>query len=291
VTFDLTISIPLLYWLFVVRDGKAPAITLAPLFVLCTFVATAMVPRPQQQFLTDLRRVAVPLAALATVTVMVHRLRASRGRNAIRTLLGDSRVAAVVESEIAIVSYAVGGWRMKPEPVEGRAITFHERSGWAGVLACIFVLIAAEGVAMHLFLSRFSPFAAWGWTILDLWAVMWLLGDYHALRLRRSVLTSSELLIRLGMRWAVDIPLRSIASIDEIRHEREWKRRDVMRLSILDEPRWLITLSEPVVARGLAGFRREIRALAILPDDDEVISALRIASSPAPPDDGSSARR
>ena len=291
VTFDVTITIPLLYWLFVVRAGKAPLITLAPLFVLCTFLATAMVPRPQQQFLSDLRRVAVPVAEVALVVAVGRRLRATRGRDPIRALLGDSRVAEVVESEIAILSYAVAGWRMKPEPVEGRAITFHERSGWPGVLACIFVLIAAEGVAMHLFLARVSAVAAWSWTMLDLWAVIWLLGDYHALRLQRSVLTSSALQIRLGLRWAVDIPLSSIASIDEIRHEREWRRRDVMRLAILEEPRWLITLHEPIVAKGLAGFRREIRALAMLPDDEEAISALRLALSQVTPRDGSSAHR
>jgi hypothetical protein len=43
----------------------------------------------------------------------------------------------------------------------------------------------------------------------------------------------------------------------------------VLKIAILDEPRWLITLREPVIARGMAGIRKEIRALAILPDRDD----------------------
>ena len=127
--------------------------------------------------------------------------------------------------------------------------------------------------------------------MLDLWAVIWLLGDYHALRLHRSVLTADTLEIRLGMRWSADVPLSSIASIEEVRKEKDWKRRDVMRLAMLDDPRWLVVLHEPVVAKGLAGFRREIRALALLPDDDEAISALRLATSARQRRDAPSALR
>src|SRR6476619_5286423 len=55
VTFDLTITIPLLYWFVVVRPGHARAITLAPLFVLCTSAAAVILPRGDQAFLHQLR--------------------------------------------------------------------------------------------------------------------------------------------------------------------------------------------------------------------------------------------
>jgi hypothetical protein len=271
ITFDLTITIPLLYWLFVVRAGKAPAITLAPLFVLCTFAASALVPNP---FVRDLARFAVPLAELAVIAAIVHRIRRGRGTNPL-----ENRVFDIIESEVMMVVYAFAGWRMKPAEVEGRAITFHERSDWSTILAAIFVLIAAEGIGMHLLLAMWSPYAAWAWTALDLWAVMWLLGDYHALRLRRSSLTADALHIHLGMRWSVSIPLTSIESVHEIRDESEWRRRDVLKVAILDEPRWLITLCEPVTAKGLAGFRKEIRALALRPDEDDVITAMQRAAA------------
>ena len=280
ITFDLTISIPLLYWFFVVRGGKARPLTIVPVFLIGTMIATRLIPGDQQQFLRQLGWVVVPAAELLLVGALVHRVIATRKQRststdpyeriatAAKALAGEGLVADVVTSEIATFYYALFGWKQQPEPRE-RAFTVHERNGWGTILICIYVMIAAEGLAMHLFLSRWSVLAAWSWTALDLWAVLWLLGDYHGLRLRRSWIDDDALHIHYGLRWTVTIPRELIASVDEIRNESEWKRKDVLKLAILDEPRWLITLREPVIARGMAGIRKEIRALAILPDQDD----------------------
>jgi hypothetical protein len=281
VTFDLTITVPLLYWFFVVRPRKAPAMTLAPVFMICTILAAAVVPRANQQFLRDLSRFAVPAAELLLIGAIVHRLRRGSGENAIRRVLGDNRIADLVESELMMLAYAFGGWWMKPAEPEGRAITFHERSGWGTILAGILVLLTAEGLGMHLLLGQWSTTAAWVWTALDLWAAAWLLGDYHAMRLRRSDLTADSLHLRLGMRWQLSVPLTSIESIEAVGSEEEWKRRGVLKAAMLDEPRWLVTLREPMVARGIAGLRKEVRAIAMLPDEDDAISGLRTAVSAA----------
>lgn len=291
VTFDLTVSIPLLYWFFIVRTGNARPLTIAPLFLAGTLVASLLVPQDEQQFLRQLRAIGVPLAEVLLLAALVRRVAATRELSA-RTLLGDGRVAEIVASEMAVLYYAVFGWRAKPEETRGTVVTFHERAGWGSVLACIFVVLAAEGVGMHLLLSRWSSVAAWTWTALDVWGALWLLGDYHALRLRRSFIDDDALHLRYGLRWSAVIPLAQIASVDEIRAESEWKRKDVLKVAMLEEPRWLVTLSEAVVVRGLAGLRKEVRALALLPDDEE---SLRRALSAAPrvpcPDEPPSALR
>jgi hypothetical protein len=43
---------------------------------------------------------------------------------------------------------------------------------------------------------------------------------------------------------------------------------------LLDEPRFLIRLKEPVVARGIGGLRKTIDAIAILPDDESALDSL-----------------
>lgn len=255
VTFDLTITLPLLYWFFVVRGGKARPLTIVPVFLLGTLIATRLIPADQQQFVHQIKWLIVPVAELLLIVSVVR-----SGANGL--------VANVVRSEISMFYYAFFGWKQQPEPRE-RAFTVHERSGWGTILIGIFVLIAAEGVAMHLFLARWKPMAAWGWTGLDLWAVIWLLGDYHGLRLRRSWIDDDALHIRYGLRWTVTIPREQILSVDQIRNESEWKRKDVLKMAMLDEPRWLITLREPIVAQGMAGIRKTIRAVAILPDRDD----------------------
>ena len=51
---------------------------------------------------------------------------------------------------------------------------------------------------------------------------------------------------------------------------------------MLDEPRWLITLHEPVIAQGLVGIKKTIRAVALLPDDDRFVSDALIACASCP---------
>jgi len=276
VTFDLTITIPLLYWFFVVRPGHARPLTLATLFVVCTMVAALMIPRSQQFFLHDLKYL-VALLEVVLVATLVRRIRR-----------GEGVVAGAVASEITILYYAFFGWRKRAEDVDGRAVTFHERSGWGSIVACVIVLIAAEGIAAHLFLSTWSAKAAWAWTALDLWGMAWLIGDYHALRLRRSWLDDRAFHLRLGLRWNATIALDNIESVAPVQNESEWKRRGVLRIAMLDEPRWLVTLREPVVVNGIMGIRKTVHALALLPDDDQFISAVRSASDP---DSGCAARR
>lgn len=70
-----------------------------------------------------------------------------------------------------------------------------------------------------------------------------------------------------------------IASIEEIRDESEWKRRDALKVAILDAPRILVTFREPVVLRGLAGLRKTVNAVALLPDPEDALSVLRRAFS------------
>lgn len=292
VTFDLTISIPLLYWFFVVRTGKARALTIAPVFLLGTMTASAVIPRAEQQFLRQLGAVIVPFAEVLLAGALVRRIAKARKERstssdpyerihaAARTLAGEGLVADVIASEIAMLYYATFGWRLRAEEPRGTTLTFHERSGWGSILACIFVLIAAEGLGMHLLLSRWSPIAAWAWTGLDLWAAVWLLGDYNALRLRRSFLDDDALHLRFGMRWSVTIPRELIASIDEVRAESDWKRKGVLKVSLLEEPRVLITLREPVVAHGMAGLRKTITVVALRPDQEDAFSSWPRETSP-----------
>jgi hypothetical protein len=290
VTFDLTITLPLLYWFFVVRPGHARALTIAPVFLVGSAIATFVVPRGEQQFLHELGMFAGSAVELLLITALVRRVAALRRDNfatddpyariatAAHAIAGGGRVGDVIASETAMFYYALFCWRKQPRATS-QTLTFHQRSGWGTIVACILMMIVFEGIGMHFLLGRWSTKAAWDWTALDLWAIVWFLGDYHALRLRHSTLDDGALTLRYGLRWSIAIPLDEIASVEAIQNEREWKRRGVLKVAMLEEPRWLVTLKTPRVANGLAGIRRTVDALALLPDDDDAINALRIATS------------
>jgi hypothetical protein len=289
VTFDLTVTIPLLYWWMIVKPGRAHAITIAPLFILGTLAAGWLLPRGQRDFVEQLRMIGLPLVELFVIVAVVARVRALRRSrsgstdayeriaHSVRAIAGDSRVAEVVASEMTILYYAFFGWTKAPDNRDGHNFTVHQRAGWATVVACIIVLVIAESIGMHLLISMWSPLAAWIWTGLDIWAVVWLLGDLNGLRLRPSWIDADGLHIRYGLRWSVTVPFGDIAAVAEVRAESEWKRRDVLRVAMLEEPRWLIQLRTPVTARGMAGLRKTITGIALLADDDEALTSVRRA--------------
>jgi hypothetical protein len=291
VTMDLMLTIPLLYYLVIVRMRVARPITLVPVFVACAAVATLVLPRAYQQTQHALRLVVAPVEVVLIILIIrklvamrrheTHGDPAERFRAAADQILGNGPVSAFVATEVAIIWYAFFGWNRKPEISEGsHAFTVHERSGWGSVVACFIVLIFAESIGLHLLLRIWIHGAAWIVTSLDAYGVVWLLGDYNALRLRPSAITNAMLRIRYGLRWSVDVPRDQIVAIRAAKGEADWKRRGVLKVAMIDDPRYIIELREPVVAVGLVGMKKRIDAIAISPDDDSVIAELDQPSIP-----------
>jgi hypothetical protein len=279
VTFDLTITIPLLYYFFVVRGGQAKAITIVPLFVACMALAAIIIPRGQQAFLHQLRLVAAPLD-IVTIVLVVRRIAAMRRAgsapddvyeridHAARGIFGNGPAAAFVTTEVTLIYYALFAWRAQPRvPADARAVTIHKRSEWGTIVACIIVLIAFESVGLHLLVQHWSAKAAWILTALDVYGVLWLIGDYHAMRLRPTLAGRDAIEFRHGLRWSVTVSRDNIASVDTIESEADWKRKATVKFALLDAPRTMIRLREPVVAHGLAGIRKRVDSIAILADD------------------------
>jgi len=152
-------------------------------------------------------------------------------------------------------------------PEDAVAITLHERSGWGTVVACFVVLIVFETAGVHLLIQHWSRIAAWTFTALDAYAVWWIIGDYLALRLRPTLVRPDAIELRYGFRLTATIPRTNIAAVEPISDEAQWKRKGTVKLALLEQPKYLIRLREPVVAKLIAGIRRSVDAIAILPDD------------------------
>ncbi len=283
VTTDLTLTIPFVYYLTVVRPGHARAITIAPVFVLGVAVAARLVPHGQQSFVQQLRFVAAPLE-LVTLALIARRVMTMRRAGsaaaddplarisaACREVFGGNPLATFVAFEVTTLYYALFTWRKKA-PREGYSV--HERSGWGAIVAVFLFLIAAEGVGMHLLVRQWLPSGAWLWTALDLYGALWLLGDYQALRLRRITLGDDALHLRFGLRASAAVPYTAIAAVEP--RDGAWeKRKGTLKVAIADDPRTMIRLREPITIQSIAGMRKTIDTIAILPDGDEFEGELR----------------
>jgi len=285
-TCDLTTSLPLLWWLFAVRPGRAGAVTLIPIFVIGVAVASRIMPPAQHAFVDQLRYIAAPLdlVTIALIARRVARIRHIDGsgdpidriERACAELFG-SRAGGVVAFEISMLYYAFFGWR-KRAPL---GFTVHQRNGWATLVGVLVFLMGVESVAAHLVIQLWSVKAAWIVTTLDIYGLLWLLGDYQALRLRPTHIDGDTLVLNYGLRWHAAIPLAAVIAIEPVRNEADWKRKGVLKVAMLDEPRLLIRFATPQTVHGLAGMTRTIDAVAMLADDDAGFAAALRAATPA----------
>ena len=292
VTFDFCVTIPALYYALVVRRGAHPA-TLIPVFGGGMILARLVVPRGHQEFLHSLAPLGsvLDLVLLAVVFARVRRISrvlrtADAGdpvekiRVACEGIFGAGRLAGFLSAEIAILWYALFSWRRTTAHAETRrrpspdGLTFYRASGWPTVLAVVFLLIAGEGFGAHLLLSRWSIRAAWTFTALDFYSVLWLLGDFQALRLRPATFDGETLRLRFGLRWSAEIDASNIETVARLAPGEFPKSRDTLRFSMLDEPRYAIRFREPVAFRGIAGLQRRVRAVGVLPDGAADFEAL-----------------
>lgn len=290
ITFDLCITIPFLYYLFVVRPGHAAPLSLVPVFVASLLIARAVVPTPHQEFLGQLWYLLIPVEG-GVVIYIAFKVRAatmvSRGEEDILRRIemitaelagGKSRATQLASMELASIYVGLLGWWIDTPRARGLAsTTFHHHAGWGSIVACIITVLAAEMIGVHLLLQQWSHTAAWVVTALELWGVLWLLGDFHAFRLRPFVVTEETIELRFGFRWTAIFPRALVTKVEPlspVEAERLKETGTHLRLAFLDDPQHLIHLSEPIRVDGPFGITRQVTSIGLTPDDRSVLDHL-----------------
>ena len=284
-TLDLLVTVPLAYWFLAVRGAGFPRVSVLPVFVL-SVAATRFVPGLESgRLLPWLEWVAIPAELLLLTIVARRALGMSRAlareggsdaleslRRAAFELVEVERAAEIIAYEAAVLWYALAGGGRREAPA-GEAFGVRRRSGYGPILAALLMAAAVEAIAVHLFVRHWSVVAAWILTGFTAYAVVWLIGDFRALGRRTILLTEDELVVCLGLRWTVRVPLSQILSV-RVPSVRESSgpsvsasRPDHLRAVILGAERQIVELASELVAVGFYGIRRRVRSIGLSVDD------------------------
>jgi hypothetical protein len=295
ITLDLTVFLPAAFWLLVVRRGAAPLGSVLVVFLLSLGAAAALLPPDRQSHASRIAVLAIPaeLALGAMLALRVVRLR--RGLRAARAVcpefedalaqameetLGSGRVARLLTAEILVLYFAFLGWRRRPRSGDVEcAVTHHRGSGWLAVLAALAMVLVAEAIALHLVVRLWSPRAAWALTGLSIYSLVWLAGDYRALVLRPTVLAGDALLLRVGMRWRAEIPVRAIRAL-RTPVASDAGSSGFVRATVLGPPRFVLELAAPVPVVGPFGARRLASGVGLQLDGTGLREALAARGIP-----------
>jgi hypothetical protein len=284
ITFDLLVSVPLLYWFLVVRRTRVPALTVIPLIALGAAAAYQVLPDRYHGWLA-LAAIAVPAAAetvvlgLAVVRArrMVRLLRAAPPtsdpfdgfREALRETVGSRLVANVIASEVALVWYALFSWGARPRVGAGElAFTNDRRTGAAGLLFGLAVASMMEIPVVHVLIAQAREAAAWVLTVASGYTLLWILGFARALRLHPVTMAADAMRLRVGLVWDVTIPYAAIASVDDApRPPVDRAEPGYLHAAFAGTPQTLLTLAAPADAHGMYGWTKRVRRIGVYVDD------------------------
>lgn len=286
VTFDLTVMVPLLFYLFLVRKKRSWT-WLFPVILISFLTAHWILPEHEQEVLhtltTGLIVVEIAFAALIIVKFirLVHCFRSldisvpwlERFEIAIYQSWGKGKLSRFILSEFSIFYYvfASPARTAGPSTENGQRFAYRQNSGYTGIYFMVLHALVLEGIGVHFLLQMWSGTAAIIHAALSVYGIIYLTGDYRALGQRPILITGGQLLIRTGVRKHVTIPVQEIEEIlpGRVNFEADKNRRDIFKAILMefDPPQLEIVLKRPVQATGMWGSTYDVSKVYVTVDD------------------------
>ena len=282
VAIDLTLGIPALVYFLLVRPKKISILILFPVFMISLWIATVMLPIAHQNFLGFEKKI-IPLFEVVLIAYVFTKIRKIRQRyreikaneyfflDSVRQAVSDvfhgNKVVNVLLTELLLMYLAVAGWFRKfdSNSLEYAGFTYHRKSSYSTILGVMIALLCIETVAFHIILLHWSKVAAIILTGLSIYSLLWLVGDFHAIRLQPVLITQDNIQLRIGLRWKATIPISNISSVD-IGSGPPRKTKGYVRASVLGA-RLVLNLNQPATMKGLFGMERQASRIGLSIDD------------------------
>jgi hypothetical protein len=273
IALDLTLTAAAATWWLGVRGAGLPRRTPLVVFGAGVLTARLLLPAPAAHLALG-AGLALELLVFATVVVraprLLRRLREGadlplllRLADALEDVGVPRLIARILTTEIATTGLALTGW-FRRAPRTG--FTVHRTHCAIASNVVLIGLVALETFVVHLLLARVSPVAAWIATACSIYALLWLIGDAHALRLGRIRVERDAVVIEIARRWAAVIPRRAIVAVHRETAVAPGAVDRTIDLSI-ETPTVVLELSAPATARGPFGLTRTGARVALTVDD------------------------
>jgi hypothetical protein len=208
-----------------------------------------------------------------------------RLRGGLRGKLRSRAAADSLARELSLLACAFFLWRRSPASTSlaptAQVFTIHQRSHYGAFLSVILFVAFVETVAVHLLLRRASPTIAYLLSGLSLYGIIWLLGDFRALRLRPTFVQAGTLHIRVGLRAQVRVALHDIEGIETLITAAEPDRHapNYARCTAFGPPELLVRLRKPAAVERMIGGIRNVSCIGLKLDDEAAFRDLIVAAT------------
>jgi hypothetical protein len=295
VALDLTLTATVLFWATLVRTDRVSSAFIAPFLVASAAISWWLLADRVATLTTLLLGIvaAVELIAIGLLLFnagrIIKKYRAVRSdgasfdeslSQAVAPVIGNRLITDMLVTEASILYHAVFGWGDEPpKSCAGTEVfSYHEENGWKTVAVSLCAMLLVELVPVHILLSTWQPVAAWIVSALSIYSLLWVIGDYHAIRLTPVRLTDERLEVRIGRRWSVDIDVDQISSIEVVNGSFDEDESSAVDISLIGAPDVILEVRDEHELTGPFGIRKGFKTLALSMDNpSEFIRAVERA--------------
>lgn len=186
----------------------------------------------------------------------------------VKTRVGDHLLIRILVSEIMMLVYAFGSWRKK-QIVDSNSFTLHKNSSVIAFYAMLIHAIVFESIGFHWFLHEKSFLLSIVLLILNIYTVVYFIGEIQAIRLNPLRFHKDGLSVSLGLTRKIFIPYVDI-------QEQQWGTELVPQKETLEfiandlekqPPHVILTFHKPLEATMFMGMKKEFSSVAIRVDE------------------------
>lgn len=173
IPYDLILTAPLLFFLLE-RKSAISKLRAVPFFIGGTIIASYLLPENGQEHLSIIKSYAVPVVEFVMLAILIGKIRkainifrshsvasadfSSISKTSVLELLGKSRFASFISSEISMICYALISWKKKKH--KSNDFTNYRENARIALAGAFLMVVFIETFAIHVLLSKWSIIAA-----------------------------------------------------------------------------------------------------------------------------------
>ncbi|WGH75765.1 hypothetical protein P8625_00970 [Tenacibaculum tangerinum] len=281
ITFDLLLTVPLVY-LLLIRKTNIPKTTVVPFLIVGIIICSLILPTENHYYLNLFKTWVLPIVELSILFFVIFNIRKAIKRYKLNKtesfdffttlkstcyeILPKGAVIPIV-TEIAVFYYGFVHW--KKRKLKDNEFTYHKDSGTVPLLIAIILIITIETITLHILLAKWNTAVAWILTFFSIYSGIQIFGFLKSMLKRPISIENNKLFLRYGIMNETTIDLADIDSIKISSKDIELntETRKLSFLGELESHNIIIKLKEENVLIGLYGIKRTYKNLALHVDN------------------------
>lgn len=193
----------------------------------------------------------------------------------VKTKVSNNPLISIIAAESLMFYYAFASWRKKPIDDNPSTFYLHRKTSLIAFYVMMIHAIVMETIGFHWWLHDKSMIVSIVLLILNVYSIVYFIGDIQAIRLNPTTIGDDKMRISLGLGKRMEIDYDNIAEIHWGETAAAWNLKEKELISFIARdfeesvPQCVITFEKPQKATLFLGFEKEFTKAAIRVDDPE----------------------